>query len=223
MQSQQPYRWNGALQQPIQAPAAPDWSGWMQRLHQSELKLRQMTDQLADMQKQLDEIKNKPPLHIEYHFDQLKVNQLEGTLNVGLSPQGMQGIESFEAPNPACWNVAKTQPEEPLPPIRGLQDEMSAFMSANSLNVLMETERQFGVALEEDHRRRVIEDVRKQLNERVHYYARTAPYPSEGTDEERRQWADSIKEKTRRDIQGAFSAYLSKQRQQQSQSSRKGG
>ncbi len=208
---QQPYVWNGLTN--IQA--TQDWSAWIQRLYQSERQLQQMAEQLNQLQKQLDEIKNKPPLHIEYHFDQLKVNRLEGTLNVGLSPQGIQGIESFEAPDPASWNVTSDQQEGTDPPIRSLQNEMIAYMNDNSANMLIAMERQYGVALAEEHRSRVLEDVKKQLNERVHYYARTAPYPTNGTAEELQKWSDMIKEKTLRDIQGAFSAYLNNLRQQQ--------
>jgi spore germination protein PC len=209
---QQPYLWNGM---PVAAaPASPICNQLIQRLYQSELKLMQMTEQLANMQKLLDDIKNKPPLHIEYHFDQLKVNRLEGTLNVGLSPQGIQDLESFEAPNPACWKVDSDQTDDIVPHIRSLQNEMSNYMNENAASTLIAMEQQYGISLDDNHRSRIIDDVRKQLDERVHFYARTASYPFKGTDEEKQMWNDSVKEKTRRDIQGAYSAYLSKQRQQ---------
>jgi spore germination protein PC len=149
------------------------------------------------------------------------VNRLEGTLNVGLSPQGIPGIESFEAPDPASWKLTTDQPEVDDVPIRSLQNEMAAYMNDYAAQMLISMEQQFGVYLDEDHRKRVIEDVKNQLNERVHYYARTIPYPSIGTDEERQKWNESIKERTQRDIQGAFSAYLSKQLQQQQQKGQK--
>lgn len=210
---QQPYTWSGP--NPISTP--PDFSSLTQRLNQSEQQLKQMTEQLTQLQKQIEEIKNKPPLHIEYHFDQLKVNHLEGTLNVGLTPQGVQGIESFEAPDPASMQVAPTEPEEEAPPIRSLQTEVESYMKDKSADLLISLERQYAVSLEEEHRSRVIDDVRKQLDERVHYYARTSSYPSKGTEEDVQKWKDSIKDKAYRDIQGAFSAYLSKLQQQASQ------
>lgn len=205
---QQPYAWNGATD--LSTP--PDWSSWMQRLYQSEQQLQQMNEKLNQLQKQLEDIQSKPPLHIEYHFDQLKVNHLEGTLNVGLTPQGIQGIESLETPDPACFKVEQAQPAE-LEPIRSLQEDMQSYMNNNSAELLIGMEGQYGIPLEEEHRLRVIEDVKKQLDERVHYYARTAPYPSKGTDEELRKWKDTIKEKTLRDIQGAFFGYLNKLQQ----------
>ena len=35
---------------------------------------------------------------MEYKFDQLKVETLEGTLNIGLNPSDLQGIEDFSVP-----------------------------------------------------------------------------------------------------------------------------
>ena len=42
---------------------------------------------------------------LEYKFDQLKVETLEGTLNIGLNPSDLQGIEDFSIPSkngPEC-------------------------------------------------------------------------------------------------------------------------
>ncbi|WP_239613797.1 spore germination protein GerPC [Cohnella mopanensis] len=211
MPMQQPYLWNSVYQQQPQAPVALNWTEWCQRLYQTEVKLQQLTEQLANVQKQLDEVRNKQPLHVEYHFDQLKVNRLEGTLNVGISPQGVQGIESFETPNPVCWNVNTEQTEEANLPIRALQKDMNEYMIKEAPAILIGMERQFGITLDEEHRRTILDDVNKQLNDRVRYYAKTIDYPDKGTDEERKNWNESVKDKTRRDIQAAFSAYLGKQ------------
>ncbi|BBI33042.1 spore germination protein GerPC [Cohnella abietis] len=209
---QQPYIWNGVYQTP--APNVPDWAGWAQRLYQSEQKLQQMAEQLANLQKQLDE-KNKQPLHIEYHFDQLKVTRLEGTLNVGLSPQGINGIESFEAPDPTCWKVNSDPIDENEVLVGGLQNDISTYMSTSSKNDLIDLETQSGVSLDDNHRQTVVDDVKRQVNDRVRYYAKTTPYPSSGSTEDQMKWQNSIKEKTKRDIKNAFSNYLSKQQQSQ--------
>lgn len=215
---QQPFPWNGGLQTPPQ-PSFPGfesnapngWNALVQRLHWTEARLHQLTERLEGVQKQLDELKSKPPMHVEYHFDQLKINRLEGTLNIGLSPQGIQDIESLETPDPSCWKVAADTQDVPASPIRELQEEMTGYMDQEGLQSLMALEGQFGIALEQTRRLEIVADVKQQLGERVHYYARTSPYPAKGTDEERRKWRDDIVERTKRDIQGAFSAYLSKQ------------
>lgn len=219
-QNPQPNLWSGVYQTPQPGmcpnvgPTGPNsWNDITQRLHRAETGLKQMTDQLASLQKQLDELKSKPPLHVEYHFDQLKVNRLEGTLNVGISPQGIQDIESLETPGFAGWKAAPGSGDEALQPMRELQQEMAAYMDEEADATLLGLERQFGISLGEGLRQQVVADVKKQLNERVHYYVRSEAYPAQGTEEEKRKWREDIKNKTIRDVQGAFVAYLSKQQQ----------
>ncbi|QTH44701.1 hypothetical protein J4772_10065 [Cohnella sp. LGH] len=231
MQQQRPNVWDGVYQstQPALYPNAPQtagtapnfWSELAQRLYQAELSLKQMSEQIASMQKQLDEIKSKPPLHVEYHFDQLKVNRLEGTLNVGISPQGIPGLESLETPNFVGWKAAEGSADEALQPMRQLQQEIAAYMDREAYVDLTELERQLGVSLNEEHRRRIVADVKRQLDERVHYYVRSEAYPASGTEEEKRKWRDTVKEKTMRDVQGAFTAYLNKQQQLQQSHTRR--
>ncbi len=51
---------------------------------------------------ELQQLKEKPAVHvdrIEYKFDQLKVETLEGTLNIGLNPSDLSGIEDFAVQN----------------------------------------------------------------------------------------------------------------------------
>lgn len=201
---------------PYAGPGSPicDWPTLLQRFYASEQRLQQVTAQLQSMQKQLDDIKSKPPLHIEYHFDQLKVNRLEGTLNVGIAPQGIPDIESLETPGNACWSVDQVPngaaDKDDDDPLRSLQNEIFGYMDSEGTPALIELESRYGVALDEAHRAKVVQDVRRQLKERVRYYVTMNPFPNKGTDDEKRQWRDEIKAKTTRDINGAFSAYLQK-------------
>ncbi|WEK55573.1 MAG: spore germination protein GerPC [Candidatus Cohnella colombiensis] len=196
-------------------PFPPEQSApqWQQRIVQIEQQLGQLSTQLKGMQDQLNELKNKPPLHVEYHFDQLKVNRLEGTLNVGISPQGMPSIDSLETPNTNQMQDVAELDNDTEQPLRIVQQEMSTYMQSQAPNILIDLEQQYQITLDRDERTRVINDVNKQLEGRVRYYATMSTYPSQGTNEERQQWSRSIKEKTIRDVHGAFSTYLSKQQQ----------
>ncbi|MFC5403974.1 spore germination protein GerPC [Cohnella soli] len=198
-----------------------DWQSLLQRLYMTEAALRGVTDQVAGMQKRIDELAAKQPIHIEYHFDQLKVNRLEGTLNVGISPQGIPDIEQLSTPDPSCFQV-QTGPgdnDSDQPPdevIKSLQRTALEEMGANAENVLLEMEKQFEYPLGADHRRKVVQDVENQVGGRVHYYARKTKYPASGTDQEKREWSEGVLAKTRADVKSAFSDYLTKQKRQQS-------
>ena len=46
------------------------------------------------MEQKITELQSRPSVHVEkleYKFDQLKVEKLEGTLNIGLNPTDLQG------------------------------------------------------------------------------------------------------------------------------------
>lgn len=200
----------GTAPAPVSLPPIYDWPTLLQRYYKTEQQLLQLTVQVQSMQKQIDDLKSKSPIHVEYHFDQLKVNRLEGTLNVGISPQGIQDLQGLELPPAQTWKVEQPDTDAQDEPVRVLQDEFAAYMNGEGLRTLAALERQYAVPLDEAHRARVVEDVKRQLNERVRYYATIKPYPEQGTDADKRAWHDQVVDKTKRDIQGAFTAYLQK-------------
>ena len=191
----------------------PDGTDFAKRVSQAEAAVRRLSERLDQIERQLEEVKARTPVHVEYHFDQLKVNELKGTLNVGLSPQGVQGIDSFETPQTGASPPA----EGGLPvglstainrPIEEIARQMEVYMDTNAPVLLTGMERQLGLDLDHAHRLRLLTDVKRQLKERVHYYARMSAFPSDGTDQERLMWRQAIVDRTERDIQAAFSAYL---------------
>ncbi|MCC3373357.1 spore germination protein GerPC [Cohnella sp. REN36] len=192
-------------------PQGPtDWNDIVRQLQQTEQRLQTALAQIDAMQKQLDELQKKPPIHVEYHFDQLKVSRLDGTLNIGLTPQGQQGeVDSLETPLPGTWSIPAQPPtDETSEQIGTLQQQAMTFMDQNGPDELLRMSAQHQVELEPEQMHAVIQDVKAQLKERVHHYGRSAPYPQTGTEEEKRQWNLSVVQKTKRDILAAFDSYL---------------
>lgn len=203
----------------------PDGSELCRRLTETEEAVRRLSDRLGQLERQLgdrlgqldrqlEDMKAKPPIHVEYHFDQLKVNELKGTLNVGLSPQGPSGIEAFDVPAPSeaqpeAWTVTQAVPADPVAgSIADMQGQMGEYMDRQAARLLWDLERRYGLDLGETLRDRVVLDVKNQLNDRVHYYARTSPYPENGNEDDRRRWMESVLRRTARDVEAAFAAYL---------------
>lgn len=79
------------------------WPGWPTWVTQVQQTLRHQQEQIAFLQKRIDMLmaqlkaaEAKPTYHIdkiEYQFDQLKIEKLDGTLNIGIQPSG-DGSES---------------------------------------------------------------------------------------------------------------------------------
>jgi len=210
-----PAEWNWTSPASYHYPfPLPEGADLAQRLSQAEQTVKRLSERLDQAERLLEEIKNRAPMHVEYHFDQLKVNELKGTLNVGLSPQGAQGIDSLETPlsqgAQAGAAPAATGTESADRPAGELTRQMETYMDQEAPAILSGLEQQFGVRLDEAHRQRLIADVKGQLKERVHYYARISPYPPDGAEQEKRVWRQSVIDRTTRDIYDALTSYMDK-------------
>jgi spore germination protein PC len=78
------------------------WQQWAQQLSAYIEMQKQRIDQLEQtvnkLQTELNALKDQKRFHIdkiEYNFDQLKVEKLEGTLTIGISPSSLDNIEDF--------------------------------------------------------------------------------------------------------------------------------
>lgn len=72
-----------------------------QALQAQQTAILNLEDQVRLLQEELNELKNRPSSSVgkvEYKFDQLKVENLNGTLNIGLNPFSAKGqqIEDFQ-------------------------------------------------------------------------------------------------------------------------------
>lgn len=60
-----------------------------------------MEKTLASLIEEIEQLKARPPVRvdrIEYAFDQLKIETLDGTLNIGINPSDLSSIEDAAIP-----------------------------------------------------------------------------------------------------------------------------
>src|SRR3954447_14733408 len=85
---------------------------WLQMCIQAqEQRIITLETTLNKMKEEIKKLNERKSIHvdkIEYKFDQLKVETLEGTLNIGLNPSDLSGIEDF-----AVQNQSLTTPLSP--------------------------------------------------------------------------------------------------------------
>ncbi|WP_091188886.1 spore germination protein GerPC [Paenibacillus catalpae] len=203
------------------------WQAWSLEL-QTKLKAQQtqiysLEQQLAILCEQLKQIESKPTYHIEkleYHFDQLKVEKLEGTLNIGMTPPGMPNgdgdIEQLSVPPKTNTYPAAassfTPPSEPYADVRA---EVDRYLNLRGMQNLVALETEYGVELDPYHRRMVLEDIRKQLPSRIHFYMQLKSGEAEsgtnGQEQEpqtEQQKKEVILSKTIRDADAAMQRYI---------------
>lgn len=171
------------------------WYTYIQKLQTTIDEQQKKIDALQkDMDTILQEIQNLKETKkatidkIEYKFDQLKIETLEGTLNIGLTPHASsQAIEEFAVNQTnAIPHVLHHYPE--LYPI--LQDEIYDYLDNNSQHQFQQMEQRYQTSLEGQTRHLIIDDIKKQIGERIYYYLNQwntvdlSSYPSEQIKEE---------------------------------------
>ncbi|MFF2482020.1 spore germination protein GerPC [Paenibacillus sp. NPDC058071] len=203
-----------------QQPNNPSpWIAWSQdvqaKLSRQEAQIAQLEEQLAAMCAQLKTLESKPTYHIDnlqYHFDQLKVEKLEGTLNIGMTPPGAPEakgeIEQASVSKPLVFPAAKPGMTPPEGPYGDIRQELDRYLDNEASKKLIEMEKQVGIPLDPYHRRMIIEDIRKQLPTRIQFYVKSA---ADGTGSGELP-GDSSKAdviaKTQRDADAALMQYL---------------
>jgi len=189
-----------------------DINSYIRSLHyyiqQQNQRIAQLEETLQLIQGDLKEIKNRPTTQIEkieYKFDQLKVETLEGTLNIGLNPMNGEQIEDF----------AVSQSKMNIPDVRHthkdfineIEDEIDEYLN-NDCSVYIQSKlNQQRTSIPNEHVQFVVEDIRKQINERIIYYLEQKQ--TELQDPTRiHEVYTAIVERIKLDIQNSITAYL---------------
>ncbi|KPC97583.1 putative spore germination protein GerPC [Geobacillus sp. BCO2] len=106
-------------------------------------KIRALERRLRSLEARLREMEAQPRTsieRIEYKFDQLKVETLEGTLNIGIAPPGAGGaIEDF-AVEPVKTVIPKPEPVL----MRPIQEKVAAYLNGEASETLKRLEQQYG-------------------------------------------------------------------------------
>ncbi|MGL4820007.1 MAG: spore germination protein GerPC [Bacilli bacterium] len=174
-------------------------------LQEQSKKLATFEQKLQTFSSELTALKSKP-MTVEYKFDQLKVETLEGTLNIGLQPyQSPTSIDQFSIP----------QQKQPIAPTmqphfdRELYDEMILYLDTTGPARISSLEVEHGRNVNESYQKFMIDDIKRQMNMRIPYYLNLF-VNSEQTSERMDTTAlkQTIIQKMKEDIDAAFLAFI---------------
>ena len=171
------------------------------RLSELELMIQQL-------QKDLAEVKQRPSTtieKIEYKFDQLKVETLEGTLNIGLNPTNDETIEDFAVKQDSMNVNAKSGTEQPF--VDEIKSEVDRYLDQECPEFIKTIEEQTNRHFDESYRTFIIDDIRKQINDRIHFYLQQnqEQIDRSGINGELKE---TITEKVKTDIQSSIQAFI---------------
>lgn len=185
---------------------------YIQRMHQfvqsQEKRILELEKRLKTLSTELHDVKSRPPLQvgtIEYKFDQLKVETLEGTLNIGLNPSDLEGIEDFEVTNKNI--AAHFSPKEKMKRSMDIEDSIYKYLETELPPLIRKYEDQLDIKVEDSYINFIREDIKKQLPVRVDYYLKQIPQKersSIATD----KIAEQIKVQIKKDIENGVLIFL---------------
>lgn len=150
-----------------------------QRLQACELHIQKLEQKVQALECELMTLKEKPNMHvdnIEYKFDQLKVERLNGTLNIGLNPFTGEAIEDFSVTgdqikmNGQPFNAFQPmQPEEEQKRLLILQTEAENYLCIEGKKVIEQIAKGLDTKVSDEVMNYIIDDIRRQLPARIHF------------------------------------------------------
>lgn len=148
-------------------------------------KLRKLEKTVYDMQQEIVRLKERPPIQVgnlEYKFDQLKVEKLEGTLNIGLNPSDIEGISDFSVENKNIQ--AQVSPKDLFTRGMDVENELRQYLETDLPEIYQHTLDQLRFTVDESYYGFIKEDILKQLPNRIGVHLNNLPSDERKNDAE---------------------------------------
>ncbi|MGP4073457.1 spore germination protein GerPC [Piscibacillus sp. B03] len=130
-----------------------------QKLNQQHLMLEQLNekvDELIDQQRNSHKVADK----VEYNFEQLKIETLEGTLNIGLTPQEDLPFKQLDLP--------KESSEETLTPMeQQVYNQLMPFIRKELPHAIKHFTEENDIELDQKQQLLILQDIKDQLPNRI--------------------------------------------------------
>lgn len=177
-----------------------------------EEKLKGLADKVDAMEKELDELKKNGTVHvdkIEYKFDQLKVDKLEGTLHIGITPDVGKSIDDLvvnqQTVDLTTDPAQQEQQEQPYMDIRASIDHYLRSELPQSLEAL---ESRHGFPLGPEYRQMIVDDIERQVDSRIRHYLGENGAEQLNSAENRADMLAAVTDKVKRDIRSAIDRHF---------------
>lgn len=156
-----------------------DWNNYMyqvnQMLQQQNERINALEQRVSDLE-QLEQGNSSPTIDkIEYHFDQLKIERLDGTLHIGLSPNELANIDDLGIPNLKQAQVP-TKPQPPVPAIQNthLVPQLHLFVNEHAPKMIEGLAEKYQKPIDKKMEGDIIHDILGQIQDRISFYENEA-------------------------------------------------
>lgn len=168
-------------------------------------KIKELESAVSALMAEVGELKKRPSTtieKIEYKFDQLKVETLEGTLNIGLNPTVPDQIENFEVEQQGL-QVNNSKREEEI--FKAVQGRLITFLNEDCVRYIEQLAAQNNYELDDAHKEFIIEDIRKQIDSRITFYLKQETFNESVPIKVQ---IDEITSKVKQDVERSISHFI---------------
>ncbi|WP_079709137.1 spore germination protein GerPC [Paraliobacillus ryukyuensis] len=146
---------------------------WYQYVEQLHAYMKKQDKLLQNLERRLAELEAKqqsPPSNttiekLEYHFDQLKIDRMDGTLHIGFSPEDISKMDDVSIP----LEQRQVQPDD-----HPLVKRLDNYVTQSCPLFLDQLAQELDRPLDETKKSLLVEDIRRQLRERIAFYQKDA-------------------------------------------------
>ncbi|MEH6944170.1 spore germination protein GerPC [Bacillus sp. JJ722] len=155
------------------------------------------------LKEKLNQFSNQSPVNIErieYKFDQLKIERLDGTLNIGLNPANLSELDEF--------TVNGQSHPVPFPPHlrEQITQEITTYIEKELPSIISVVEAEMAFDTQGEYEAFIKEDLSKQLPDRIQYYINQHPYTEQNS--RNNGYKERIIEQIKTDITQAVRAFF---------------
>lgn len=182
---------------------------YIQKMHlfiqMQDKKIRRLEKTVESILHELTELKERPGIRvdkIEYKFDQLKVETLEGTLNIGLNPSDLQGIEDFSVDQ----NEVKTpfSPKDHIETMMEFENDLYHYVETEIEPLIKQTQEKLNVNLDDSYTDFMKEDIKKQIPNRIEFYLRQISQEERSKED----WKENMIVQIKKEIENGVSVFI---------------
>lgn len=183
---------------------------YLQQLHAfveaQEKRIQSLEATVKKLQEETEFLRSRPPMQvdrIEYKFDQLKVESLEGTLNIGLNPSELQNIEDFAVDNK---NIkAPVSPKTQMKRSMEIENSIYQYLERELPEITASVQKTLNVDVDDSYIGFIKDDIKKQLPGRIDFYLQQQASNRSGKDATNEEIIEMIK----KEIHNGVHAFIS--------------
>ncbi|MEH7073671.1 spore germination protein GerPC [Neobacillus drentensis] len=182
---------------------------WLQMCIQAqEQRIQTLETTLKKMQEVIKQLNEKQSIHvdkIEYKFDQLKVETLEGTLNIGLNPSELSGIEDFAVQNQSL--TTPISPKDQMQRSMKIEEAIYRYLETDLPLMVEAVQRELAVQPNDEYLSFIKQDIIKQLPGRIEQHLNSQSSSSRSSINDPSD--DIIIEAIKKEIQNGVNVFFS--------------